>query len=207
MTRTEWQPSTESQKKEYLLLKRPERGLLAGMWELPSCDLDTESESAERLTALQAVLKKAVSTPVKLANHRELDTVIHKFSHITRSYKPIHVSVISKQRPELHLSKSKAVWLDAESVLSSNIPGAIKTVFTHFLNSGATKGGKKRKAPGGKSSKLVDKSQKSLSGFFVKRQDGKKTEQSVSSKVETSQESVSPSKARKVRVIADSDED
>lgn len=79
--------SEESQTdSRYLLVKRPEKGLLAGLWEFPSVLLDGEADLASRREAIDHFLKNSFG----LDSERTCDVVlrkdvgefVHIFSHI-----------------------------------------------------------------------------------------------------------------------------
>jgi A/G-specific adenine glycosylase len=75
---------------KYLLRRRPEKGLLAGLWELPSCDLPTAAKSkvqGRKSAALEFVLETVGSDikkgkPAKLKHLGELGMVPWVFSHL-----------------------------------------------------------------------------------------------------------------------------
>lgn len=205
----EWRDSKVNRDGKYLLLKRPEEGLLAGMWELPSRDLESGSTLEERLAALKTCLKRALKTPIDLTDHRELDTVVHKFSHITRSYIPHHVRIESEQLPEPKLPASQALWVDADTLLKSNIPGAIKTIFTDFHSDGSKSATSKKKVPRKrKNVSELASDQKSLSHFFTKPSASSTAKKEPSTlKASAEAPNSDPPKPRKVRVIADSEDD
>lgn len=212
LSTSEWVSSEEPSDTKYLLLKRPEEGLLAGMWELPSQDLQAGSRRRERVSALQTLLERAVADAPSLSSATDLEPVVHKFSHITRTYIPVYVTVSSPSPPTMLLPDAKAAWRDASSVLQSNIPGAIKTIFTNFRQpSGASSSkGKKRGRTGGGSS-MAATGQKSVSRFFSKpvQKPSPESARRASARSQQGATAKESPRARKVRVIAisDSEED
>ena len=70
-----------------LVRRRPAEGLLAGLWELPSAQVDDSASDAKVAQALLA-LAEARSVEVGAAGWAELDPVVHKFSHLHVTYRP-----------------------------------------------------------------------------------------------------------------------
>jgi A/G-specific adenine glycosylase len=60
----------------YLLAKRPPRGLLAGLWQLPTCELNDGDSHAG---ALRAHLQGLLGAPATIGAH--IGTIVHTFSH------------------------------------------------------------------------------------------------------------------------------
>ena len=156
----EWRPSqsTGTKDSKFLLLKRPEQGvplsektsifltcragLLAGMHEFPSVDLEKcETTEGERKKALCKLLTKSLSLskPFKFdlgdsANGltvkaiRDCSTLRHRFSHIVRDYMPINCLIESSQLPKL----SAGSWFAASQIGTANIPTAVKNIWLDF---------------------------------------------------------------------------
>ncbi|KAG7615730.1 HhH-GPD domain [Arabidopsis thaliana x Arabidopsis arenosa] len=74
----------------FVLVKRPEQGLLAGLWEFPSVILNEEADSATRRNAINVYLKEAFHFHVELkkactiVSREELGEFVHIFTHIRR---------------------------------------------------------------------------------------------------------------------------
>lgn len=70
----------------YLLVKRPEGGLLAGLWEFPSVLLEGEADVESRRKAIDRFLKLSFGLDVKksckVASREEVGVYVHVFSHI-----------------------------------------------------------------------------------------------------------------------------
>lgn len=119
----------KSQGDEFLLAQRQKTGLLAGMWEFPSCLLD-ENKST------QALKDKMFGYGVEVPCENEISQigeVIHIFSHIHQTYvveafeiknKPSHVT-----SPQTNLQ-----WLTAEQLQSAAISTAMRKVFKSYEN-------------------------------------------------------------------------
>ncbi|GAA6063376.1 hypothetical protein JCM10212_000315 [Sporobolomyces blumeae] len=112
--------------KKVLVFKRPEKGLLAGLFEFPSVDLPPSADpstSTARTRHVLALLRSLIVLPPDFgfsvpptptldadeAQNRvgvtELDTefepVVHVYSHIVRTYHPIRVVLTSPTLPKL----------------------------------------------------------------------------------------------------------
>ncbi|XP_024005034.1 adenine DNA glycosylase [Eutrema salsugineum] len=72
----------------FVLVKRPEEGLLAGLWEFPSIILDEEADLAARRNAINLYLKEAFHVKPKetcaIVSRKELGEFVHIFTHIRR---------------------------------------------------------------------------------------------------------------------------
>ncbi|KAF8342154.1 DNA glycosylase [Cantharellus anzutake] len=80
-----------------LLVRRPEKGLLAGLYEFPTVLLDNSNLSKEqknaafeellvRLIASPPIIGNAPSTELRLKKNRDAGTLLHIFSHIRMTY-------------------------------------------------------------------------------------------------------------------------
>lgn len=86
---------------DYLIHRRPEKGLLAGLWEFPSQPVDAGATKQQRTKAA----KSFVSSLVKggACKHKgELDSVPWLFSHIKLT---MHVHVFEADAPEVELNE------------------------------------------------------------------------------------------------------
>lgn len=133
-----------------LLIKRPDKGLLAGLWEFPSIDLPetNDSTSQVRLNGLKGLLSETIAglipSPVDSleingrltnSNHEamgsmslrwadDLADVEHVFSHLRVTYKPMMLLIRSSTLPSLRNPKPTAQDFDltARSGQSTWIP-------------------------------------------------------------------------------------
>ncbi|XP_051134198.1 adenine DNA glycosylase [Andrographis paniculata] len=71
---------------KYLLVKRPDTGLLAGLWEFPSVLLEGEADLASRREAVDSFLKQAFGLDIEknceVVSREEVGVYVHVFSHI-----------------------------------------------------------------------------------------------------------------------------
>lgn len=71
---------------EFILVKRPNEGLLAGLWEFPSVPLDGEIDSSNRREVASRFLKSTLKIDVKksfnIVLREDIGEFVHIFSHI-----------------------------------------------------------------------------------------------------------------------------
>ncbi|KAK8532396.1 hypothetical protein V6N13_131726 [Hibiscus sabdariffa] len=123
----------------FLLVKRPDEGLLAGLWEFPCVTLDEEADLSMRRKLIDKLLKKSFKLdPPKNCSiiSRELvGEFVHVFSHIRRK---IYVELLALHlKGGMHdLFKDDGVktmeWklLDSESVSSMGLTSAVRKVYS-----------------------------------------------------------------------------
>lgn len=75
-----------SESSEFILVKRPDEGLLAGLWEFPSVLLDGETDLSARREAtnrfLKSILKIDTKKTCNMILREDLGEFVHIFSHI-----------------------------------------------------------------------------------------------------------------------------
>ncbi|GAA5971129.1 hypothetical protein JCM11641_004156 [Rhodosporidiobolus odoratus] len=126
----EWMPQGAEEGDEgrkVLLMKRPEKGLLAGLYEFPAVDSPPSSGASTAKTRnkyLDALLPTLIDIPdladslssssstftsssfstssVSILSRTQLPTVTHVYSHMVRTYHPIRVVLTSTTPPALH---------------------------------------------------------------------------------------------------------
>lgn len=69
---------------KFLLVKRPDKGLLAGLWEFPSVLLDKETDGATRREAMDHFLKsfKLDTKNCRIVSREDVGKCVHVFTHI-----------------------------------------------------------------------------------------------------------------------------
>ncbi|XP_020226913.1 adenine DNA glycosylase isoform X2 [Cajanus cajan] len=71
---------------KFILVKRPEEGLLAGLWEFPSVSLDGETVPTARREAMDCFLKKNLKIDIRktcnIVLREDIGDFVHIFSHI-----------------------------------------------------------------------------------------------------------------------------
>lgn len=71
---------------KFILVKRPDEGLLAGLWEFPSVSLDGETVSSARRKAVNQFLKEVFKIDTRktcnIVSREDVGEFVHIFSHI-----------------------------------------------------------------------------------------------------------------------------
>lgn len=124
----------------FVLIKRPEEGLLAGLWEFPSVILDKEASLAARRKAINLYLKEAFHLEPKetctIVSRKELGEFVHVFTHIRRK---IYVELLVVQLTEggtIDLFKDEGkdtlTWkcVDNDVLSSMGLTSAVRKVYS-----------------------------------------------------------------------------
>ncbi|WVR07224.1 A/G-specific adenine glycosylase [Kwoniella sp. DSM 27419] len=130
----EWRGRDDT--RQWLWIKRPEKGLLAGLYEPPTTPVPSSSSPQECLDiSLAAVTDYAdLSTiPAGARQHRYVSSIPHIFSHINMTYHIHHIILDdpSSTHPPALLPDTprQAVWLDEAGVEHANIGTGVKKVW------------------------------------------------------------------------------
>ncbi|KAF8079478.1 hypothetical protein N665_1024s0005 [Sinapis alba] len=121
----------------FVLVKRPEEGLLAGLWEFPSVILDMEASLAARRKAINLYLKEAFHVEPKetctIVSRKELGEFVHIFTHIRRKF---YVELLVVQLTEGDLFKDEAkdtlTWkcVDSDVLSTMGLTSAVRKVYS-----------------------------------------------------------------------------
>ncbi|KAF9925991.1 hypothetical protein FBU30_004314 [Linnemannia zychae] len=167
-------PETGESKSKFLLVKRPEKGLLAGMWEFPTVEQDQlkahhkisdhsdykqRSESSHKYL-IDTLGMDWINTCVNI-QRQDLGSVQHLFSHIRKTYHAEWILIqdeLGDQELETNKSlksKQKSVpeteWLSTEELATAAIPTGINKTFQllqKYKEASASKASSKRKGVG-----------------------------------------------------------
>lgn len=129
--------------KKFLLVQRPNKGLLAGLWECPLFLVQEEKK------------KKNETEKETLSNHlferfdiqgydsvKYLGEIVHVFSHVHHTYVTYHIQLPAKLELREKMTQC-ATWLTRDEVLQSAISTAVRKIFK--LYEAGNKTGVKRK--------------------------------------------------------------
>ncbi|XP_043696591.1 adenine DNA glycosylase [Telopea speciosissima] len=134
----ETQEGAHSKNNKFLLVKRPEEGLLAGLWEFPSVILDGQADLATRRKAMDQYLKQSFKLDAKrnscITLREDIGEYVHVFSHIRlRMYVELLVlnlkgGVNLLNRKE---DKEKITWklVDGKSIQSMGLTSGVRMVY------------------------------------------------------------------------------
>ncbi|CAO3669705.1 unnamed protein product [Rhizopus microsporus] len=120
----------------YLISKRPETGLLAGLWEFPSLELSSlNTDYLERSRQTTEFLKKRYGIELNDPKRHDLGNVIHLFSHIRKVY---HVEWIQYKSDEEFMDTESVKWVTLAELDNAPIPTALKKALRLFEKSKTT---------------------------------------------------------------------
>ncbi|XVF21216.1 hypothetical protein REPUB_Repub12eG0071600 [Reevesia pubescens] len=123
----------------FLLLKRPDEGLLAGLWEFPSVTLEEETDLSMRRKLIDQLLKKSfrLNPPknCRIISRELVGEFVHVFSHIRRKiYVELLVLHLKGEMNDLFKEKdNKSMdWklLDSEAVSRMGLTSAVRKVYS-----------------------------------------------------------------------------
>ncbi|XP_022087850.1 adenine DNA glycosylase-like [Acanthaster planci] len=122
---------------EYLLVQRPEKGLLAGLWEFPSVRMEDHWSVSERVKAIDAFLTKDLGMNMnEKRDRRTIGEVVHVFSHIEQTY---CVETFGIKESDVTLQTTGATrpcrWLSAEDFRTAAVSTAMKKCFNAYQTS------------------------------------------------------------------------
>ncbi|KAG0303065.1 hypothetical protein BGZ98_007031 [Dissophora globulifera] len=184
---------------EFLLVKRPEKGLLAGMWEFPTVEQsqlradhnqpDTPSTYKQRSESIQRYLINKLKfnwiKTCKDIQRRDLGSVQHLFSHIRKVYHAEWVLVVDgdsvgnvgkdegKKNKKAASEGLEVEWLTAAELGTAAIPTGINKTFQLLQKYKARAGnGVDESSSGRKRKKLEVSEDVAMKDKKVKKEDG-----------------------------------
>ncbi|KAK7889694.1 hypothetical protein WMY93_025254 [Mugilogobius chulae] len=134
---------------EYLLTQRPNKGLLAGLWQFPSL-LEVENTDTEQKRALLcSEICRILGTDIPETHIQFVGEVVHIFSHIHQTY-VVYSVCINKQSSD-GLGEN-AQWLSRSALLEAAVSTGVKKILKLYdaVDSDkrpTTKETKKKKTP------------------------------------------------------------
>jgi len=143
-----------SSKGRYLLVRRPDLGLLAGLPEFPTFPLEKREKVTEQ--KVTKAVKDLFDRAAEISSVKPVGDVIHAFSHIKQTYKVWTASLAGDEEGEDALA-TNASWLLEEDVTKEALPTAMKKVW----EAAKSKSSKRKHNEDGE-----EKAQKSIKTFF-----------------------------------------
>ncbi|XP_035509583.1 adenine DNA glycosylase [Morone saxatilis] len=110
---------------EYLLTQRPNKGLLAGLWEFPSLLLEEKNSEIKQKQALCAEISRILGTQLAVSLLQYVGEVVHIFSHIHQTY-VVH-SVCLKDG-DTHTQTENAQWLTRSALQEAAVSTGVKKI-------------------------------------------------------------------------------
>ncbi|CAN9500512.1 unnamed protein product [Ophioblennius macclurei] len=147
---------------KYLLVQRPNKGLLAGLWEFPSIPLEEESSAKKQKRALCDEINRLLATHLTDSLLQYVGEVLHIFSHISQTNV---VYSISLTESEIQAQTENAQWLSKSALQEAAVSTGQKKIFKLYDSvdgpkEKSDKSGKARKQTGVKSNKKLQPSNK-----------------------------------------------
>ncbi|KAG0032350.1 hypothetical protein BGZ82_006581 [Podila clonocystis] len=173
---------------EYLLVKRPEKGLLAGMWEFPTVEqeqLDRDKHgkaskdytpstynerSASSIKFMSGTLGLDWVTDTSVVSRKDLGSVQHLFSHIKKVYHVewVVASSVTTEKKTKNASH-EVVWLSEEELANAAIPTGINKTYQLLQKFKAQGQESKVKKEDPKRKRVVKKEGGDISKFFMSK--------------------------------------
>ncbi|CAK9134909.1 unnamed protein product [Ilex paraguariensis] len=123
----------------FLLVKRPDKGLLAGLWEFPSVLLKGESDLATRREAIDHLLKHSFNIDLKKSSNvilrEDVGEYVHVFTHI-RLKMCVELLVVclkgGKNTLQGKHGEEPTAWkyVDGKALSSMGLTSGVKKVYT-----------------------------------------------------------------------------
>ncbi|NXI39809.1 MUTYH glycosylase, partial [Galbula dea] len=111
---------------EYLIVQRPNTGLLAGLWEFPSLPLAQGLQEEKQREVLADHLQAWMRRPVAAEGLQFIGEVVHIFSHIHQTY--VVYSLALDEHVTLDPASSPSRWVTEEEFHASAVSTAMKKV-------------------------------------------------------------------------------
>lgn len=150
---------------KFLICQRPEKGLLAGLWEFPSC-----SQQGSKALVSQAVSALCKLKDGSLHGLEEVGEVPHMFSHIHHLYKVWISQIASDLSCQIESFDGRAVkWVTESELEEAAISTGMRKVFRAYKKFQTAPKSFKRKGDSDVIIKAPKRTQSSISDFFKKK--------------------------------------
>ncbi|XP_005105692.1 adenine DNA glycosylase [Aplysia californica] len=157
---------------QYLICKRPKKGLLAGLWEFPN-----QIDENGRQDVIPFVASLLNMSQENIQGLQLLGGVSHQFSHIRHMYKvwSAHVSLTPSQTDQCveECTDRPLKWMTNEQLKGMAIPTGMLKVFDKFKEMQDEESKKASKRKNGDQDDVIvqepKKSQRAISDFFKQR--------------------------------------
>ncbi|KAA0714274.1 Adenine DNA glycosylase [Triplophysa tibetana] len=117
---------------EYLLTQRPSKGLLAGMWELPSMVLESDLSENKHGDLLCTMMQRFLETSLGTDSFQFVGEVVHIFSHIHQTYIVFSVCVSDCSEKE---QEQKTCWLTKCALQGAAVSTGLKKIMKLYDSS------------------------------------------------------------------------
>ncbi|KAI9251923.1 DNA glycosylase [Phascolomyces articulosus] len=153
---------------KFLISKRPDTGLLAGLWEFPSLELESlettyEGRSAKASDFLHERYDLDI-TKNKVTKRQDLGNVVHLFSHIRKVY---HVEWVQVSEESVVEDEDQVKWVTMDELKKSPIPTGLKKALALLEKSQNQKKSTTKSNPSANKKQKVIKNTADIKSFFV----------------------------------------
>ncbi|KAI3810889.1 hypothetical protein L1987_20520 [Smallanthus sonchifolius] len=119
---------------KFLLVKRPEEGLLAGLWEFPSVSLNVKADLVTRRRAVDDFLKNSFGLNVhrssNIVSRDEVGEYVHIFTHIRLN---MYIELLVLRSQDLHRKKNKGLmtfkYVDAKTLATMGLSTGVRKAY------------------------------------------------------------------------------
>ncbi|GBN62268.1 Adenine DNA glycosylase [Araneus ventricosus] len=111
---------------QFLMVRRPEKGLLAGLWEFPCAILPDEAATKAKSSIIESTVKELGVPSSVLFSKRFIGEVVHLFSHIHTTYSVEHLILDSSVK--VKSSKKEVMWVTLDEIKTAAVSTAMKKV-------------------------------------------------------------------------------
>ncbi|KAG8003628.1 Adenine DNA glycosylase [Nibea albiflora] len=110
---------------EYLLTQRPNKGLLAGLWEFPSLLQEEKTSDVKQKQALCSEISRLLGTRLTDSLLQYVGEVVHVFSHIHQTYV---VHSVRLKDGDTQTQTESAQWLDRSALQEAAVSAGVKKI-------------------------------------------------------------------------------
>ena len=152
---------------KYLIVQRPNKGLLAGLWEFPNLVLQTDWTESEMNSEARRFLKDTIGVDADhISVKKKLGEVTHIFSHVHHKYIVYSYQYRDSAPVQSTTDGRSCRWVTRQEFQEGAVSTAMKKVFSTYekglTNSKSVSDSRKRKREDSESGKK----QASLDSFF-----------------------------------------
>ncbi|XP_046367317.2 adenine DNA glycosylase-like [Haliotis rufescens] len=151
-------------KHRFLIVQRPKKGLLAGLWEFPSQTMEEDMKAPDMLDIIDSKYNTSIEA---VQEKHSVGEVVHIFSHIHQTYSVEAVTVLEEKVEEETESEERR-WVTKEEFLEAAVSTAMKKIFKAYEKSldDSKKKVTKRKRESSGDDPGDKKKQMSINSFF-----------------------------------------
>ncbi|XP_019125815.2 adenine DNA glycosylase isoform X1 [Larimichthys crocea] len=115
----------EEEEDEYLLTQRPNKGLLAGLWEFPSLLQEEKTSDVKQKQALCSEISRISGTRLTDSLLQYVGEVVHIFSHIHQTYV---VHSVRLKDSDTQTQSENAQWLNRSALQEAAVSTGVKKI-------------------------------------------------------------------------------